>query len=243
MGERGAEMQLVNLLVRHPCPFSGPVRESDGTRVTHLCHRGREAILEAHGPDPQELAALVGGYKKSGGAILLNDAESAAALVRFDRCACCLQGRVIPTVETAGNLYLPPSAYGPEGETYQFLVPGETLGPRVLAGLPPDVEVVRVGTRPLESLGFEESFLVPAGSLFRSLTGRQREAVVAAFARGYYQIPRATSTRELARTFGVSREAFDALLRKAERKLLAAVFPYLAESSSPPSLPDPASGA
>lgn len=228
-------MQLVSLLVRHDCPFYRPVGGSGGLRVTHLCHRGREAILEAHGSSVGELAPLLDAYEEIDGEVLLKDDENPAALVRFDRCECCRRGRVIPTVEGAGNLYLPPSSYGPEGETYQFLAAEGTLDAKAVASLPKEVEVLRVGTRPLESLGFEESFLVPAGSLFRALTVRQRAAVVAAFARGYYQIPRATSTEELAGTFGVSREAFDALLRKAERKLLAAVFPYLAgsEGTSP----------
>jgi predicted DNA binding protein len=224
-------VQLVRLLVRHDCPFYRPVGAVAGLRVTHLCHRGREAILEAHGPSVDGLATLLAAYAEIDGEVLLKDDENPSALVRFDRCECCRRGRVIPTVEGAGNLYLPPSSYGPDGETYQFLAAEGTLDAKAVASLPKEVEVVRVGTRPLETLGFEESFLVPAGSLFRALTARQSAAIVAAFARGYYQIPRATSTEELASGFGISREAFDALLRKAERKLLAAVFPYLAGSA------------
>lgn len=232
-------MQLVRLLVRHDCAFSGPVRAHTGLRVTHLCHRGREAILEAHGEGVDELDTLLESYRRAGGELLLRDEENPAALVRFDRCACCGSGKVIPTVESRGNLYLPPSSYAADGETYQFLVPEASLDREALEVLGRHVELVEVGTRPLESLGLEESFLVPAGAFFRTLTARQRAAIVAALARGYYRIPRATSTKELARQFGVSREAFDALLRKAERKLLGAVFPYLAGSSPPtePSAP------
>lgn len=224
-------MQLVRLLVRHDCPFSGPVRAHAGLRVTHLCHRGSEAILEARGESVDDLDTLLESYRRAGGELMLRDEENPAALVRFDRCACCRAGKVIPTVESRGNLYLPPSSYATEGETYQFLVPEASLDRGALDALTRGVELVEVGTRPLESLGFEESFLVPAGTLFRTLTSRQRAAIVAALAQGYYRIPRATSTKELAGQFGVSREAFDALLRKAERKLLVAVFPYLAGGS------------
>lgn len=225
-------MQLVKLLVRHDCPFSGPVRTFTGLRVTHLCHRGSEAVLEAHGESVDDLDALLESYRRAGGELLLRDEENPAALVRFERCACCRSGKVIPTVESRGSLYLPPSSYAADGETYQFLVPKASLDRAAIDTLSRDVDLVEVGTRPLESLGFEESFLVPAGALFRTLTPRQRAALVAALAQGYYRIPRATSTKELASQFGVSREAFDTLLRKAERKLLGAVFPYLAGSSS-----------
>ncbi|TNA16087.1 hypothetical protein EMF73_33795, partial [Klebsiella pneumoniae] len=64
------------------------------------------------------------------------------------------------------------------------------------------------------------------------LTPRQRQAIVLAFARGYYRIPHAVTTGELAQALEISREAFDALLRKAENKLLAALFPYLAAQSA-----------
>lgn len=91
-----------------------------------------------------------------------------------------------------------------------------------------------LGTKPLTSLDFEGGFLVPLGALFRGLTPRQRQAIVAATLRGYYRIPRSITTAELARGFGVSRPAFQALLRKAENKLLAGLFPYLTVQGSPP---------
>jgi predicted DNA binding protein len=111
----------------------------------------------------------------------------------------------------------------------------------VLARLPPEVRVVRAGTKPLTALEFEGGFLVPVGVLFRELTERQRTALVAAIGRGYYRIPRSVRTEELAESFGISRPAFEALLRKAENKLIAAVFPYLttAKRESGPSA-DPA---
>lgn len=226
-------MQVVNLLVRHDCPFARPVLAGEGVRVTHLCHRGREAILEVHAPGREEVASALAAYRTIGGEVLYEEAEGAAALVRFDRCACCGSGRVIPSIESHGYLYLPPSRYTPDGESYQFLVEGERLDPAVLTRLPADVRVVQAGTKPLTSLEFEGGFLVPAGVLFRELTERQRAALSSAILRGYYRIPRTVRTEELARSFGISRPAYEALLRKAENKLIAAVFPYLTTTQAP----------
>lgn len=220
-------MQVTRLLVVHDCPFSGPVTGASGARVTHLCHRGEEAILEVHADAPSELTALVERYRSDGGEVLYRDREGTAALVRFDQCACCQRGRVIPTIEGQGHLYLPPSSYSPEGETYQFLVPEERLDAHLLERLPASVHVVRTGTEPLTSVGFEGGFLVPVAVLLRDLTDRQRRAIVTAILRGYYRIPRRVKTEELAKSFEISRPAFEALLRKAENKLVAALFPYL----------------
>lgn len=220
-------MQVIRLVVAHNCPFSGPVAGTGRTRVTHLCHRGEEAILEVHAEAPSELGALVKEYTAVGGEVLYRDREGSAALVRFEQCACCRSARVIPTIEAQGYLYLPPSTYSTDGETYQFLVPEERLDAHLLERLPPSVRVVRTGTEPLTSLEFEGGFLVPVGVLLRDLTDRQRRAIVTAILRGYYRIPRRVKTEELARSFGISRPAFEALLRKAENKLVAALFPYL----------------
>lgn len=224
----GRTVQIVNLLLRHACPFSGPVGPSSDARVTHLCHRGREAILEVHAPDRAELTRLAGAYETIGGEPLYEEPNGGALLLRFPRCLCCQRGRVIPSLEELGHLYLPPSTYTSSGERYQFLVPEASLGSPLGEHLAPGVEVVRVGTRPLSGLQFEEEFLVPVGTLSRDLSPRQRDALTTAILRGYYRSPRAIRSEELAREFGVSRAAFDALLRKAENKLASSLFPYLA---------------
>jgi len=230
-------MQLVTLLVQHPCPFSGSATASSrGVRVTHLCHRGTDAMLEVHAPDSADLEPILRSYRAAGGAVVFREPDAPAALIRFAACVCCQQGRVIPTVESAGNFYLPPSSYSLEGEKYQFLVPDGELDDTVLARLPREVHLIRVGTRPLTSLGFEDTFLVPVSNFFSALTPRQSQALILAFMRGYYRIPHSVTTAQLARTMEVSREAFDALLRKGQNKLLAALFPYLATHSPP--LPD-----
>ena len=53
------------------------------------------------------------------------------------------------------------------------------------------------------------------------LTDRQRDAVRLALDAGYYETPRASSERELASMAGVSRSAFSAQLRTAEREILS----------------------
>ncbi|HTT45756.1 MAG TPA: helix-turn-helix domain-containing protein [Thermoplasmata archaeon] len=232
-------MQVVDLVVRHDCPFSEPLARATGARVTHLCHRGDEAMLEVHASDPSEVVRLAKGYSHLGGETVYEEPDRSAMLLRFPACACCRSGRVIPTLEERGQLYLPPSSYSPEGERYQFLVQGERLEPRVAERLPPGVTLVRVGTRPLTSLEFEGSFLVPVGTFFRDLTDRQRQALLTAILRGYYRIPRAVASEELARAFGISRPAFDALLRKAESKLATALFPYLTVQGLGPSRTPP----
>jgi len=52
------------------------------------------------------------------------------------------------------------------------------------------------------------------------LTDRQREVLRRALERGYFEVPRAVSTRELAEEFGISSQALSALLRRGQSTLV-----------------------
>lgn len=226
-------MQVIRLEVTHSCRFSGALAGTKRARVTHLCHRGREAVLEIHSSDPEEVDRLVEHYQSEGGRTLFRGNDRRAAVVRFDACACCNAGKVIPSIEGPEVLYLPPSGYASGGqESYQFLALRGTIPNAALERLPREVRLRVAGSRSLTSATFEGDLLVPVGSVLKELTERQRLAIVTAIARGYYRIPRGVTTQELGRALGVSREAFEALLRKAENKLVAAWIPFLAIGSA-----------
>ena len=59
------------------------------------------------------------------------------------------------------------------------------------------------------------------------LTDRQLEALLAAHDRGYYEVPRETTTADVADEMGVQRRTAEEHLRRAERKVVNAVRPYL----------------
>ena len=79
----------------------------------------------------------------------------------------------------------------------------------------------------LNFLEMENNYLVPVAMFSALLTDRQRLAIVTGILRGYYRIPRDVTTEELARELGISRPAYEALLRKAENKVIGPLLPYL----------------
>ena len=62
-----------------------------------------------------------------------------------------------------------------------------------------------------------------ADSPLDCLTRRQRQVLVASFNNGYYDIPRRTSSEELAKKLGLKNSALIEHRRKAERRLLASI--------------------
>jgi predicted DNA binding protein len=66
----------------------------------------------------------------------------------------------------------------------------------------------------------------PAGAL-PDFTARQREVLRAALEQGYYELPRAVTTAELADRIGVERRTAEDHLRRAERKVVETLAAYL----------------
>lgn len=73
-----------------------------------------------------------------------------------------------------------------------------------------DPELSRIGCR--------------SGSPVGDLTEKQRETVAVALERGYFEIPRQVSLKELAADLGVTHQALSERLRRAEQALLRAEF-------------------
>jgi predicted DNA binding protein len=61
-------------------------------------------------------------------------------------------------------------------------------------------------------------------SIYSILTAKQLEILKEALKKGYYEIPRGVSAKELAEAFDISVSALNEHLRKAERKILYTIF-------------------
>lgn len=69
--------------------------------------------------------------------------------------------------------------------------------------------------------------LLTLGGVLPTLSPRQRETLASAYDRGYYEIPRRTTTTEIAESVGVERRTAEEHLRRAENKLVGALIEYV----------------
>jgi len=60
-------------------------------------------------------------------------------------------------------------------------------------------------------------------SLFMSLTASQRRTMAEAYSSGYFDVPRKTDSKKLARSLGISKSTLSEELRKAEKHLLTEI--------------------
>jgi predicted DNA binding protein len=80
--------------------------------------------------------------------------------------------------------------------------------------------------REIETITHDAPLLTFDGVL-PDLSPRQRETFAIAYDRGYYEIPRKTTTAEIAETIGIERRTAEEHLRRAENKLIEALAEFV----------------
>jgi predicted DNA binding protein len=131
-------------------------------------------------------------------------------------------------VHLAANdcLLLPPLRYERGVKIVRILSLNQSDLSDLYKDISADQEVFVESKKELSTIESETPVFL-ADTLLPSLSDRQREAFMIAYECGYYEIPRTTSTAELADSVGVSRRTFEHHLRRAEQKLAESVVEYL----------------
>ncbi|MFC4986350.1 MULTISPECIES: helix-turn-helix domain-containing protein [Saliphagus] len=136
-----------------------------------------------------------------------------------------------PTIERYlqphGCLLLPPLRYADGAKHCRVLALDSASLADLYAALVDDGLSIDVRSKREVHAPTPSSPLVSVEGVLPELTARQREVLALAVSRGYYELPRETTTAELAAELGVGRRTAEDHLRRAEGKLLPALVSYL----------------
>lgn len=192
---------------------------ADGDATIELWCNDHCDMLVVRGPEREAALARV--------------AEGVGVRERLDRedrvlvvTEACLQDRETATIEPYlvrhGCLLVGPLRYTDGAKRCRVLaLDGEALS-SFYHDLVADFPVTVERTRQVEDVRGEAPDSTPA-RLLAALTPRQREVFAVAHERGYYELPRETTTAEIAAAVGVDRRTAEEHLRRAEKKLADAV--------------------
>ncbi|WP_276223616.1 helix-turn-helix domain-containing protein [Haloarcula halophila] len=129
-------------------------------------------------------------------------------------------------------LLLPPLRYERGGKVVRVI----TLDPENLTRFYQDIqESFRVevhSKRKIDAISQDQPML-SVESLVPDLSERQQEAILMAWQAGYYEIPRETTTEELAGRMDIDRRTFEEHLRLAENKFIGALVNRLLNTRGP----------
>jgi len=154
------------------------------------------------------------------GDVLHRSVDSTGLHVVTQSCLCSLEDSIIERFESHNCLYQPPTIHRQGWEHYSVVAFDEADVRALLSELDDDRDIELLSKTAIAEQHVPHSMLAPVDRLFEDLTDRQLAALQLALEGGYYEQPRAVSSRELAAATSVARSTFEEHLRKAENKLL-----------------------
>jgi predicted DNA binding protein len=228
----------VSFRAKHECPYLEFSTRHPEVRILEWCNL-RIDVLEVTcpdietfnsiGPDLQSLLSWKGGkvLKKN---FFERNLQVIVKTCRDSKIKTSISG----IVEKNSCLEIPPIAYhdgweerrviGFREDDYKKLF-------RTLSELGP-VEILQ--KKALAERSIRDIFAISLSSIFSTLTGRQLDALEDAIEYGYYQVPKRTTTEEIARKRKVPRTTYEEHVRKAESKIFRAMAPYVRLYASKP---------
>ncbi|SEO56273.1 hypothetical protein SAMN04487948_103243 [Halogranum amylolyticum] len=196
-------------------------------RIELWCNDHCDLLHVTAGDDSEAAAAVVARVEELVGVQDRLETTDELVVVTAD----CLKSHDSSHVETYlarhGCLLLPPLRYARGAKLCRVLA----LDPAALSACYRDLvdDGYRVGVESKREISAvrQDAPLLRLDDALPTLTERQREVLTTAFDAGYYEIPRRTTTEEIAAVVGVERRTAEEHLRRAENKLLAGVIEYL----------------
>ncbi|MEF8809154.1 helix-turn-helix domain-containing protein, partial [Natronomonas sp.] len=154
------------------------------------------------------------------GTVLHESVDESGLHVVTQSCLCSLEDSIIERFEEYNTLYQPPTIHRQGWEHYTVIAFDESDVRDLLNDLEADRDIEVLSKTAITEQAIPHSMLAPVDRLFEAVTDRQLAALRLALESGYYEQPRKTSLRDLAKKTNVARSTYEEHLRKAENKLL-----------------------
>ncbi len=218
----------------HECPLVDFSDRHSGSTLSFWCNFRRDVLEVSHGDparsptlqkDIRQLAVSLGGR-------LIRRTSTKSATQIITSCYCMNRSHnITPIIDGHGCLELQPSVTKGGWEWYRVIAfaPGDLKS--LFADLDGRCEVRVTSKRSIPDGLMREPTMVSVKDVFGRLSGKQAQALEFALERGYYRVPKETTTERMAAALKVPRTTFEEHLRKAESKVLTSVGPFLHLSS------------
>jgi predicted DNA binding protein len=220
----GMEPVQVTLRVRTRGDFSEITRRFRSASICLWCNRESD-VSEVAVDDPSEAGPVAEALREAGEEFV--EASKGRLLIVDTRCTCTRENSVHPHMDDLNLIRLSPIVYHAGEETHQLVALRHGDLEELLArieGLGFTYQVLYKA--PLRG-GLGGFLSLPLDSLAGGLTGRQLEALLAAYREGYYEYPRRMDVQGIAARRGVPRSTYREHLSRAENKLIRGIAPYL----------------
>ncbi len=214
--------------MRRDIPYAR-LSERHPDSVLHVwCNFDRD-IVETKSPTADAAQALRQDIEESfAPSVRLIEMQAGNHLQAFaDACSHDYDTGVTRTIETRDGIRYEPLTFEAGWQSFSFLCVNEARVSEILDRLSEKGDLEILTKRKLRSPLVSQTVLLPVDSLLAGLTPRQASAFESALSRGYYEVPRRSTAKDVAKDVGTPRTTFEQSLRKAESKIMRSVAPYV----------------
>jgi len=214
-------MYEATLRIDHDSPYAAITEQSD-TTVELWCNQYCD-LLHVTG------SALDPPVARISGEVGINDIvykDQEAILITEECLLDHRDGLLEEYLRRHGCLSLPPLTYDHGTLLTRIVSLNEADLTAVYRELNESHQVTVEAKREIESV-MPDVPLLMLDSALPELSEGQEEALLTALQEGYYEIPRGTTTKEIADQLGISRRTFEEHLRRAENKLVESFAEYI----------------
>ena len=168
----------------------------------------------------EHLEEFIGKYM-----LLASSSESSPFIIRPCNCPSSAISTILPEYD---SFHISPIVYEKNKEVLHVMLASESTE-KFFVKIRCLSYVESVNLKYLNPHKFPEKpfpIYVPINNLLLNLTDKQYEILLEAYNKGYYELPRQSTTEDLSKKFDISRRAFEDHLRKAERNIFNIIMPY-----------------
>jgi len=221
----------VSFRSKHDCPYVDFSMKHPEVRILEWCNY-RTDVLEISCPDIETFDRIAPDLQNllswKGGRVLKKNFIERNLQVIVKTCRDSkIKTSVSGVVDKNSCVEIPPIVYHDGWEERRVIGFRETDYRRLFRALSDLGPVEILQKKALAEKSIRDTFVISLSDMFSALTDRQLDALETALEFGYYQVPKRTTTEEIARKRRVPRTTYEEHVRKAESKIFRAMAPYV----------------
>ncbi len=206
-------------------PFGKVTKDNPSVQLFQWCN-DKHDVIELILQKPEDYKQIREKFSKT--VEIVDEIDDGAKVHVITRmCACGGPGTVTSYLNDPGLLVIPPIAYENGWEYFRVIV----FRHEGISKLLTDLRSAGFQVEVLRKIPFDgyiaSSLTLSTDTLFSGLTEKQIDALLTAYAQGYFRFPRSSDLQTIASKEKISRTTFLEHLKKAENKIITALIPHI----------------
>lgn len=223
--EQGMPLFEVVFRAFYDNPFSKVTERNPSVQLYQWCN-DKHDVIELVLQKPEDYDQVRKEFKKS--VEIVDEIDNGSNIHVITRmCACGGAGTVTSYLNDPSILVIPPVAYEKGWEYFRLIAFRHEGITKLLNNLREagfKVEILR--KIPFDGY-IASSLTLSTDTLFSGLTEKQMDALLTAYAQGYFRFPRGSDLQTIASKEKIGRTTFLEHLKKAENKIITALIPHI----------------